>query len=383
MPISSSRFAARLLLVPLALALAAPDADRLGAAPPLARNDGASCEVPAAITGGKARPGGAAPTAATTPTPEAATGRQAQSPALAAISGTPLVVAPRRAASGTPSAGAAIAIATAAATTAPVSTPAGDRTPAADPEAALARELTEVAQALGACLSDGDAAGVVELATEAYLGQLYGGGDPLGYDDYLVIAPQLDTVPTDVRGLEEVRPSGDDRATAVVTQVVGNQLLRSRWTFVREPRRNDPDASPWRVDREEALPVAPPSGSRAIDVTLSDYAFALDPVAVAGADLLLRGENVAAQDHEMLVLRVEGGRTVQDLLRAVGPALPDGFAYVGQATVPAGGSAELALVDLEPGDYLLVCLFPDERGLPHAALGMAAAFNVTGEESGG
>ncbi len=37
---------------------------------------------------------------------------------------------------------------------------------------------------------------------------------------------------------------------------------------------------------------------------------------------------------------------------------------------------ELVLVDLEPGQYTIVCLFPDSEGIPHLAQGMAATFTV-------
>jgi hypothetical protein len=34
------------------------------------------------------------------------------------------------------------------------------------------------------------------------------------------------------------------------------------------------------------------------------------------------------------------------------------------------------LVNLEPGDYTLICFFPSPDGTPHAALGMVATFTV-------
>src|SRR3712207_1318290 len=82
------------------------------------------------------------------------------------------------------------------------------------------------------------------------------------------------------------------------------------------------------------------------------------------------------RSHELLVLRFEDGVTTDDLLRQPGPGLPEGVAYVGQVTVPAGEQAELVLVDLEHGDYTIVCLFLTPRGTPHVALGMAATFTV-------
>jgi uncharacterized cupredoxin-like copper-binding protein len=63
-------------------------------------------------------------------------------------------------------------------------------------------------------------------------------------------------------------------------------------------------------------------------------------------------------------------------LRASGPDLPQEVTYIGAATVTAGNEGQLVLVDLEPGEYTMVCLFPDPDGIPHLAQGMEAAFTV-------
>ena len=78
----------------------------------------------------------------------------------------------------------------------------------------------------------------------------------------------------------------------------------------------------------------------------------------------------------MLVLRLAPGYTTVDLLRASGPDLPEEATYIGTATVTAGDEGDLVLVDLEPGEYTLVCLFPDPEGIPHLAQGMEATFTV-------
>jgi hypothetical protein len=258
---------------------------------------------------------------------------------------------------------------------------AGRATPVAaeatpDADAVLAAELTAVARALAACLSEGEAETVAALATENYLGQLYGGGEPLPRDDYLALAPDLDPVPTIVRSLRDAERDGDE-ATAEVLSVVGRQLLRSRWTFVQAPaaeRRRGRVA--WRVEAEQPLPFDPPADASPLDVAIEEYAFGLTETTVDGPTVTIAGRNGGAEDHEILVLRFTGDATVADLLRQPGPGLPRGVAYVGQATVPAGDRAELVLVDLAPGDYTIVCLFPTPRGTPHLALGMEATFTV-------
>ena len=239
----------------------------------------------------------------------------------------------------------------------------------------LGGELTATAQALGACLSAANAETVADLATGAYLGQLFYPGQTLSRDAFLASADQLLPVRTDVRKVENAKMDGPDKATAEVTQVVGNQLLRSRMGFVR-PKASAGGAA-WQVDREEPLAVAAPAGSQTLAVTLNDGAISLDQAQAKGPSIVLKGTNQSQQDHEMLVLNLDG-KSVTDLLRTAGPALPDFATYVGQATVPAGGTASVTLVDLAPGTYTILCLFPDQQGQPHAALGESATFTVGG-----
>jgi hypothetical protein len=248
---------------------------------------------------------------------------------------------------------------------------------APDPAALLSAELTAVAESLAACLSAGDAETVTQLAAERYLGQLFGSSVPFSRDEYVAIASQLTPISTRIISVEDVTPSGDDLATAVVTQVVGNQLLRAEWTF--EPAPGDERRareSMWRLAGERHMPVSPPPGAAPIDVEIGDRSFSLDERTVSDPDVVLSGTNVSDEDHEMLVLRLASGYTTDDLLRASGPDLPREVTFIGAATVTAGDEGNLVLVDLDPGEYTLVCLFPDPEGIPHLAQGMEATFTV-------
>ena len=249
--------------------------------------------------------------------------------------------------------------------------------PAPDPVELLGEELTAVAESLAACLSEGDAETVTQLAAERYLGQLFGSSVPFSRDQYEAIASELTPIPVRIVSLEGVTPSGDDRATALVTQVVGNQLLRAEWTFEPAPSgERGARESTWRLAGERQQPVSAPSGAVPIDIAIGDRSFTLDETTVSGPDVVLSGINVSGEDHEMLVLRLAPGYTTVDLLRASGPDLPREATYIGTATVTAGDEGDLVLVDLEPGEYTLVCLFPDPEGIPHLSQGMEATFTV-------
>jgi uncharacterized cupredoxin-like copper-binding protein len=249
--------------------------------------------------------------------------------------------------------------------------------PASDPAELLTEELTAVAESLAACLSEGDAETVTQLAAERYLGQLFGSSVPFSRDEYVAIASQLTPIPVRIVSLEDVTPSGNDRATALVTQIVGNQLLRAEWTFEPAPSgERRARENTWRLAGERQQPVSAPPGAAPIDVEIGDRSFTLDKGTVSGPDVVLSGTNDSDEDHEMLVLRLAPGFTTADLLRARGPDLPREVIYIGAATVRAGNEGHLVLVDLEPGEYTMVCLFPDPEGIPHLAQGMEAVFTV-------
>jgi hypothetical protein len=256
----------------------------------------------------------------------------------------------------------------------PVATPVA---PAPDSLAVLTTELTAVSESLASCLSAGDAEAVTDLAGERYLGQIFGSSVPLSKEDYVAIASELRPVPTRILSLEEVAQAADDRATAIVTQVVGNQLMRAEWTFTRTPEGERPAGrSDWQLSSERPLSLETPPGATSLDVEIRDYAFSVSPATVEGPDVVLRGDNTSSEDHEMLVLKLDAGYTTADLLRAAGPDLPEQAAFIGEIPVRAGHEQDLVLIDLEPGTYTLICLFPNDEGLPHLALGMEASFTV-------
>ncbi len=237
--------------------------------------------------------------------------------------------------------------------------------------ASLAQEITHTAEQLAACLSENDAAAVVQLASERYLGQLFGSSVPLSVDDFISISQSVSATPVRIVSVEDITESADGRVTATVTQVVGQQLIEATWTFKRGSA-----SAPWMLDMEQRQPTTVPAGADTVHVEIGNLSFDVDPASVKGADVVLRGDNTDDVDHEMLVLKLAAGFTTQDLLRAVGPDLPPQATYIGEVPVRAGQQQDLVLVDLDPGQYAIVCLFPDSEGIPHLAQGMAATFTV-------
>jgi hypothetical protein len=267
------------------------------------------------------------------------------------------------------------------ASTPPVASPVASASPAPGQpaDAATAAAIERTVRTLAACLTAGESESVAQLVTERYLGAVYGGGGSLSREDYLALAPALPDIAVTVSDVTDVRVESDRRANAEVTTVVGNQLVRGRWTFV-QPATGDATGDGgvrWQVDEMVPLPVAAPAGAARVAVELSDYAFSLSRSNVTGPDVVLAGTNTGREDHEILVLRLARGVSTDTLLRQPGPGLPEGVTFVGQVTISPGSQADLVLVDLPPGSYAIVCLLPTRDGTPHLALGMRARLRVT------
>ncbi len=233
-----------------------------------------------------------------------------------------------------------------------------------------------VARAFASCLTKGNYRTAARLATANELGALYGGGEPLEAADFLALVKDVPPVSTRIVAIANVRIQGGKSATAIVESVVGNQLLHERWSFTISSAVRQGETG-WQVDGQEAMTVEPPDGASSLEVAMEENAFGLVETEVRGPDLVLKGRNGGAEDHEMLVVRLRRGTTTGDILRAPGPGLPRGATFVGQVTVPADDRAEMVLVDLDPGTYTIIDLLPAPNGTPHLASGMEIDFQVT------
>jgi hypothetical protein len=137
------------------------------------------------------------------------------------------------------------------------------------------------------------------------------------------------------------------------------------------------------VPSSDSVEVAPTVAST---ITLGDFSFTL-PKGFTGKGVV-DVSNQGAQVHEMVLFKLNPGKTLADakayLLTPPGtppPAGPPPF-----TTVPGlGGVTGLSPqqhawlnMNLTPGNYALLCFFPDTKkgGLPHALEGMTKEFTV-------
>ena len=118
-----------------------------------------------------------------------------------------------------------------------------------------------------------------------------------------------------------------------------------------------------------------------LDVRGIDFAFEgiPDEVDAGRVSIEFTNETDHAEPHEMLLMkRLDGAdEPVTELLEMpedelFGKVVPTAVAYADEA-----GGTNVALVDLEPGAYIAICMIPTEGdGPPHAVNGMVDEFVV-------
>lgn len=112
-------------------------------------------------------------------------------------------------------------------------------------------------------------------------------------------------------------------------------------------------------------------------MTLDDYTYELDRPITPGRHAI-RVVNAAAQPHEVVVVRLEPGRTAMDFLAFL--QKPEGAPpgkMIGGVTWLSRGESNVMMLDFEPGEYALLCFVPDEGdGRLHLEHGMIDQFRV-------
>ena len=116
----------------------------------------------------------------------------------------------------------------------------------------------------------------------------------------------------------------------------------------------------------------------------NEYSFT-GPDSIPGGWTRVRMVNQGQELHHLGLFKLAEGRTVADFLAALQAAgqTPGGGPPPGLLTEEGGpnaaapGGESVAILNLEPGTYILVCFIPDAQGVPHIAKGMMKPLTVT------
>jgi hypothetical protein len=126
---------------------------------------------------------------------------------------------------------------------------------------------------------------------------------------------------------------------------------------------------------------APPPDAPApnvVTVRANDYAFDA-PAEVPSGMTTFRLINDGPGIHHLIIVRIDSGKTFDDLLAAFsehGPP-PAWAVMVGGPNAPEPMTESNATLDLQPGNYGLICMVDVPGGVPHIAHGMSKPFTVT------
>ncbi|HET7093318.1 MAG TPA: hypothetical protein VFI22_07570, partial [Thermomicrobiales bacterium] len=144
--------------------------------------------------------------------------------------------------------------------------------------------------------------------------------------------------------------------------------LATRGTGLAGAQVATPMASPAAVDYPELL------------VTAVDDAFGL-PSRTQGGWTRITLRNAGTPEHHAMFMRLNDGVTADDFTKAAqGPDLGALFGMStsigGPGSISAGEEASVIL-DLKPGNYVVICTIPNPDGTPHYQMGMLQPLTVS------
>jgi hypothetical protein len=133
----------------------------------------------------------------------------------------------------------------------------------------------------------------------------------------------------------------------------------------------------------------PTSGSSAsankdLNIEEKDFSFEM-PDTVRGGLVKISAKNTGKEPHQAQLMRLNDGVTQQQFQATLQQGDIEAMLKMvtltgGVNSIPAGAS-QVAYDNLQPGNYVMLCLLEAEDGMPHFAKGMIKFFNVTPGDS--
>lgn len=136
------------------------------------------------------------------------------------------------------------------------------------------------------------------------------------------------------------------------------------------------------ADASAPAAESPKSTPNTVNVAAKDFGFDAPAKVPAGATRFELANN-GKEFHQAQLIRLEDGKTLQDLAKAMktpGP-MPSWVKFVGGVNGIAPGGSANATATLTPGQYAYLCLIPSTDGVMHLAKGMVRPFEVTAASS--
>jgi uncharacterized cupredoxin-like copper-binding protein len=133
-------------------------------------------------------------------------------------------------------------------------------------------------------------------------------------------------------------------------------------------------------------------GAQEIEVTVpggedGEFAFEADLEGLTAGPVTVTLTNNGTLEHQAMLLRLNEGESV-DTFVAASVADPSGLQALGLVEGFGGpngvgpGETRASTQVVEEGDYMLICVIPDDAGVPHAGHGMVMPFAVAPADGG-
>lgn len=125
-------------------------------------------------------------------------------------------------------------------------------------------------------------------------------------------------------------------------------------------------------------PALKNSADDAVTFTARDHAFE-GPISMRAGHVTMRLVNEGRDPHHAQLIKLTQGKTTKDFIAALKTepfATPAWAQYAGGPNAVMGHETTEAILDLEAGDYVLICQIPDRQGDPHLAAGMIKPVRV-------
>jgi hypothetical protein len=129
-----------------------------------------------------------------------------------------------------------------------------------------------------------------------------------------------------------------------------------------------------KTDQTAAAPVAP----NVVTFTALDYMFE-GPAEIPAGPTTIKLHSTGAQIHHLVMVKLGEGKTVDSLTKALAnPGPPPAWAtFTGGPNAPAPGGTSNVTLNLEPGNYAMICFVDIPEHKPHFTRGMFRALTVT------
>ncbi len=126
-----------------------------------------------------------------------------------------------------------------------------------------------------------------------------------------------------------------------------------------------------------AAHAGPAAGPNVVNVVAREFRYQMPDTLPAGPTLFHFTDDGKLL-HQMTIVKLEQGKTLADFTALPPGPLPAWTVLMGgpNTPVPRGGVSE-AIVDLPPGNYVVICVIPDADGKPHMMKGMVKGLTVT------